>query len=231
MRALVPLLFLLACKGGDAAKDAPAAAGDGALATEDDKTLYAVGLSLGRSLEQLHLTEADLSKVQLGLRDSVTGQNPQVELDEYIGKVRELAKARVEAGAKIEKEKGDKFLADLAGTAGAQKAESGLVYIETQAGAGASPAATDTVTVNYKGTLTDGTEFDSSYSRNQPATFALNRVVPCWTEALQKMKVGGKAKVGCPSTIAYGDAGSPPKIPGGAALVFEIELLSIGAPK
>jgi FKBP-type peptidyl-prolyl cis-trans isomerase FkpA len=84
------------------------------------------------------------------------------------------------------------------------------------------------VKVNYRGTLPDGTEFDSSYKRNEPASFPLNRVIPCWTEGVQMMKVGGKARLTCPSAIAYGDAGSPPAIPPGATLIFEIELLGIG---
>ena len=108
------------------------------------------------------------------------------------------------------------------------RAESGLVYLETQAGTGESPKATDTVKVHYRGTLIDGTEFDSSYKRNQPASFPLNRVIPCWTEGLQKMKVGGKARLVCPSDLAYGDRGRP-SIPPGATLNFEVELLEIVA--
>jgi FKBP-type peptidyl-prolyl cis-trans isomerase FkpA len=119
------------------------------------------------------------------------------------------------------------FLNKAAAEPGATKTSSGLVYRELQPGTGASPKATDMVKVNYRGTLIDGTEFDSSYKRNEPAEFPLNRVIPCWTEGVQKMKVGGKSKLVCPSSIAYGDSGSPPVIPGGATLVFEIELLGI----
>lgn len=111
--------------------------------------------------------------------------------------------------------------------AGGTKTASGLVYTELRAGTGPSPTASDVVKVNYRGTLLDGTEFDSSYKRNEPAVFPLNRVIPCWTEGVQRMKVGGKARLVCPSAIAYGDAGSPPVIPGGATLIFEIELLGI----
>jgi len=95
------------------------------------------------------------------------------------------------------------------------------------AGTGASPGVDDKVVVNYRGALTDGTEFDSSYARGQPATFPLTGVIPCWTNGVMMMKVGGKAEFVCPSASAYGDAGSPPKIPGGATLVFEIELLDV----
>ena len=101
------------------------------------------------------------------------------------------------------------------------------MYRELTPGTGASPKATDTVRVHYRGTLTDGTEFDSSYKRNEPAEFPLNAVIPAWTEGVQKMKVGGKAQLVCPAHIAYGARGAPPVIPGGATLVFEIELLGI----
>jgi len=111
---------------------------------------------------------------------------------------------------------------------GAQKTSSGLIYRELNPGTGPSPHATDVVKVHYRGTLSDGTEFDSSYKRNQPAEFPLNRVIPCWTEGVQIMKVGGKSRLTCPSAIAYGEAGSPPVIPPGATLTFEIELLGIG---
>jgi FKBP-type peptidyl-prolyl cis-trans isomerase FkpA len=109
------------------------------------------------------------------------------------------------------------------------KTASGLIYRELKAGTGASPTATDTVKVNYRGTLEDGTEFDSSYKRNEPLSFPLNQVIPCWTEGVQKMKVGGKSQLVCPPGIAYGAEGRPPVIPGGATLTFEIELLAIGA--
>jgi FKBP-type peptidyl-prolyl cis-trans isomerase FkpA len=110
---------------------------------------------------------------------------------------------------------------------GAITTPSGLVYTELKKGTGPSPKETDRVTVNYRGTLTDGKEFDSSYKRNQPATFPLNGVIKCWTEGVQKMKVGGKAKLVCPPSIAYGPQGRPPVIPPSATLIFEVELLSI----
>lgn len=119
------------------------------------------------------------------------------------------------------------YLEKAAAEPGAQKTASGLVYRELRPGTGPSPNATDTVKVHYRGTLTDGTEFDSSYKRNEPAEFPLNAVIPCWTEGDQKMKVGGKSQLVCPAAIAYGERGAPPQIPGGATLVFEIELLGV----
>jgi FKBP-type peptidyl-prolyl cis-trans isomerase FkpA len=131
------------------------------------------------------------------------------------------------SSAPAEQPSGQAFLDKAAAEPGAVKTASGLVYHEITPGNGVSPKATDTVKVHYRGTLIDGTEFDSSYKRNEPAEFPLNRVIPCWTEGVQKMKVGGKARLVCPASIAYGDAGSPPVIPGGATLVFEIELLGV----
>ena len=120
------------------------------------------------------------------------------------------------------------YLEKAAAMPGATRTANGLVYRELMPGTGASPKPTDVVKVHYRGTLVNGTEFDSSYKRNEPAQFPLSRVIPCWTEGVQKMKVGGKSQLVCPSSIAYGDAGSPPDIPGGATLIFEIELLGIG---
>ena len=118
------------------------------------------------------------------------------------------------------------YLDKAAAEPGAQKTASGLIYRELKPGTGASPKATDTVKVHYRGTLTDGKEFDSSYD-GQPLEFPLNRVIRAWTEGVQMMKVGGKAQLVCPANLAYGERGAPPDIPGGATLVFEVELLGI----
>ncbi len=119
-------------------------------------------------------------------------------------------------------------LAAAAAEKGAVVTESGLVYLDLKPGTGDSPAATDTVRVHYRGTFPGGKEFDSSYSRGQPASFPLNRVIKCWTEGVQKMKVGGKAKLTCPAAIAYGERGAGGgAIPPGAVLQFEVELLAI----
>jgi FKBP-type peptidyl-prolyl cis-trans isomerase FkpA len=196
------------------------------LKTDDEKTLYTLGLSVGQSLQVFSLTPAELELVKQGLTDAVTGAKPQVDMQEYMPKLNEMAKARQGAQAGVEKKKGEEYAAKAAKEKGAVKLESGLVYKDLKVGTGESPKATDKVKVHYRGTLIDGTEFDSSYKRNEPATFPLNGVIPCWTEGVAKMKVGGKAKLVCPAAIAYGDRGRP-SIPGGATLLFEVELLEI----
>jgi len=134
---------------------------------------------------------------------------------------------RLRAQESDEKKAAQAFLEKAAAAKGARKSPSGLIYQEIKPGTGAQPKATDRVKVHYQGTLIDGTVFDSSIQRGQPATFPLNGVIPCWTEGVQMMKVGGKSKLICPSTIAYGERGAPPRIKPGAVLVFKVELLDI----
>lgn len=122
---------------------------------------------------------------------------------------------------------GNETLARAAAEAGAVVTASGLVYRSLQEGSGPAPAETDTVNVHYRGSLPDGKEFDSSHKRGKPASFPLNRVIKCWTEGLQRMKVGGKALLTCPSTIAYGERGAGGAIPPNAVLRFEVELLGV----
>jgi FKBP-type peptidyl-prolyl cis-trans isomerase FkpA len=182
---------------------------------------------VGKSLGTFNLTKAELDIVKKGLTDQVTGAKPQVDMDAFGPKVDAMARGRQAAASEKEKSKSKDFLDKAAKEKGAQKLPSGLVYSEIKPGTGAQPSADDTVKVHYRGTLTDGTEFDSSIKRNQPAEFPLKGVIPCWTEGVAKMKIGGKSKLVCPSSIAYGDQGRPPTIPGGATLVFEVELLEV----
>ncbi|HEX8703075.1 MAG TPA: FKBP-type peptidyl-prolyl cis-trans isomerase [Myxococcaceae bacterium] len=197
--------------------------------TEDQKTLYALGMSIGRSIAVFGLSNEELEYVKAGLVSEATGQKGAVDIATYGPKIQQLAVARQSAKAAQEKEAGKAYLEQAAKEEGAVKTESGLIYKSLQEGTGASPKETDVVRVHYRGTLTDGKEFDSSFKRNEPATFPLNGVIRCWTEGVQKMKVGGKARLVCPSDIAYGDRGAPPDIKGGATLIFEVELLDVQA--
>jgi FKBP-type peptidyl-prolyl cis-trans isomerase FkpA len=207
-----------------------AVAADVNLASDTDKEIYALGLSVARSLSVFNLTEAEMKVLEEGLADGVLGKTPKVDLATYGPKLQELAKTRTAQVAEAERKASEEFLKQAATEKGATKSESGLIYSELSPGKGASPTPDSTVKVNYKGTLRDGTVFDSSYDRKSPVTFALKQVIPCWTEGLQKMKVGGKAKLICPAPIAYGDRGAPPLIKPGAALAFEVELLEIVEP-
>lgn len=196
------------------------------LQTDQDKTLYALGLAIGENVKDFKLTQAELALVTAGMSDSVLGKQAKVDLATYGPMIQNLVQERATAAAGAEKTASGTFLAEQAKAAGAERSQTGVIYIPIKAGTGASPTPTSTVRVHYHGTLRDGTVFDSSVQRNEPISFPLNGVIPCWTEGLQKMKVGGKAKLVCPSDTAYGDRGSGP-IPGGAALVFEVELLGI----
>jgi len=198
--------------------------------TEEQKTLYALGLWIAGKVQAFNLKPDELGYVMQGLRDGVSStKKPLVEMNTYGPKLNELAQARAKGKAEEEKKGGATFLETAAKEAGAEKTPSGLVYKSIKEGTGESPKATDKVKVHYHGTLRDGKVFDSSVERKQPASFPLNGVVPCWTEGVQKMKVGGKAKLTCPAELAYGDQGRP-GIPPGAVLTFEVELLEIEAP-
>jgi len=195
--------------------------------TEEQKTLYALGYAVADNLKPFNLTKEELDVIKAGFADGVLQAKGVVEPKDYFPKIRELQMARAEATAKKEKEAGTAFIAKAAAEAGATKLPSGMIVTTIKEGSGATPVATDTVKVHYHGTLTGGKVFDSSVDRKEPATFPLNGVIPCWTEGVQKIKVGGKAKLVCPSELAYGERGAPPDIGPGATLVFEVELLEI----
>ena len=198
------------------------------LKTDDQKSLYAIGFVVGsRNLGPLSLKPEELKVVEEGLRDGAEGKKAVIDVDKQMEAVNKFAQARSNAAADKEKVAGRDYVAKAAKEPGAEKLPDGLVFKTLKPGNGPTPQATDKVKVNYEGRLTNGTVFDSSYKRGQPAEFGLNQVIKCWTEGVQKMHVGEKARLVCPSDIAYGDRGHPPTIPGGATLVFDVELLGI----
>jgi FKBP-type peptidyl-prolyl cis-trans isomerase FkpA/FKBP-type peptidyl-prolyl cis-trans isomerase FklB len=197
------------------------------LANDEQKELYALGVAISQSLNDFALSEADLEIVKSGLSDGVLKRPIKVDMQTFKPKLQQLAQARAGVVAEKEKKASAGFLAKAAAEPGAKKTASGAIVTVIKEGKGPSPKATDTVTVHYQGTLVDGTVFDSSLQRGQPATFPLTNVIKCWTEGVQQIKVGGKSRLVCPADIAYGDRGSPPAIRPGATLVFEVELIEI----
>jgi len=195
--------------------------------TEEQKTLYAIGLIVAKQLGVFTLTPAEFDWVKAGLTDAITGGKPAIEVTAYNEKVQELAKARRKAQGDKQASAAKDFLAKAAAEKGAVKSDSGLIYLSLKEGTGTPPQAADMVKVHYRGTLPDGKEFDSSYKRNKPIDFKLDGVIKCWTEGLQKMKPGGKARLICPPSIAYGENGAGDMILPGATIVFEVELLEV----
>ena len=225
-RVVLAVAFAGALTGG---ATAPAVRAESVpqLGTDEQKTLYAVGLAVAGSLSVFALSAADLELVKAGMTDGVLNRQRQVDLQAYGPKIQELQRARASVVAAAEQKTGQAIVDKAAAEKGATKTASGLVIVPIKPGTGASPKATDRVKVHYHGTLADGSVFDSSVQRNEPATFPLNGVIPCWTEGLQLMKVGGKSRLVCPAALAYGDRGAPPRIKPGSTLTFEVELLEI----
>jgi FKBP-type peptidyl-prolyl cis-trans isomerase FkpA len=222
LAALLCTLSFTACNA-DAAKPAAVPAPT----TEEQKTLYALGMLISQSLSTFELEPEELAMVQKGIGDGVTGVKTDIKPEEYGPKVQALQQARLAAAGEKAAAAGTAYLEKAAKEAGATKTTSGIVIKHTKEGAGASPAATDQVKVHYEGRFIDGKVFDSSIARGEPATFPLNGVIPCWTEGVQTMKVGGKAQFICPASQAYGERGQPPSIPPQSTLVFDVELLEI----
>lgn len=196
--------------------------------TEEEKAFYSIGAALARQLEMVQpISDRELDILVRGIRDSVAGRTLAVDPEEGNDHVKRLLEERQAKALALEKEASQAFLAKEAKKEGARTTDSGLIYTVIEEGKGPSPSATDKVKVHYHGTLRDGTVFDSSIERGEPAEFPLNRVIPCWTEGVAMMKTGEKARLVCPAEIAYGDRGGAGRIPPGSALRFEVELLEI----
>jgi FKBP-type peptidyl-prolyl cis-trans isomerase FkpA/FKBP-type peptidyl-prolyl cis-trans isomerase FklB len=202
------------------------------LSSDKAKASYFIGQQIGKQMKQGKL-DVDGEVVGASINDVMAGKEPrlsQAEMAAVVQKLQASQGAASDAEAKANREKGDAFLAENKKKPGVKTTASGLQYEVIQEGKGASPKATDIVTVQYKGTLIDGTKFDSSYDRGKPAEFPLNQVIKGWTEGLQLMKVGGKSKMMIPSDLAYGPQGRP-GIPASSVLIFEVELVSIAKAK
>ena len=219
IRPLTALLLALVTLAGTTAS-----AGEPALETEDQKTLYMLGMMMAQRVG-LAFNAEEVALVAAGLGDGLLGRAPRVST-EYAAKIQPLIAARINEA----REAGAAYCENAAREAGAVRFPSGVVYTELEPGSGEMPAADATVTLHYHGTLYDGKIFDSSRIAGQPATFKLDEVISCFGEVVQQMRVGGKSRVICPPETAYGEAGAPPKILPGATLTFEVELLSIVPP-
>ena len=217
-------LVLLACNAQEVKTATPAK-----VDTEEEKILYALGLAIAQNtLEPFkgQFSDAEIAVVMQGFADAVKGGEPIVSLQEFGPKINPMLQERMQKVQAQAAAEGEAFREKAAQEEGAVQTASGLIFKELTAGTGASPKATDRVKVHYHGSLIDGTVFDSSVDRGEPVTFALDQVVEGWTEGLQMMKVGGKAKLTIPPELAYGPGGRE-GIPPNATLIFEVELLAI----
>jgi FKBP-type peptidyl-prolyl cis-trans isomerase FkpA len=222
---MVPLI--VSSLSGAACSHKSGASAVGEPQTEDEKTFYALGLMLGRNIGTFTPSDRELALIEAGLSDQATKSKTKFDLDKYGPTIDALARKRAAARAELEKSKSAAVIDAASKEPGAVKLPSGMVIKTTRPGTGAQPEAADQVKVHYEGKLTDGTTFDSSIKRGEPAVFPLNGVIKCWTEGVGHMKVGEKATLTCPSELAYGDGGRPHVIPGGATLIFEVELLDV----
>jgi FKBP-type peptidyl-prolyl cis-trans isomerase FklB len=226
-RIAMTMCGLVALSGAAFAADAPELTGD------KEKLSYGIGMDIGSNLKRESI-DVDPDLLGKGLKDSYVGGKTLLTEDQARQAIADFQQAQMAKKAEAmkalsekNKAEGEKFLAENAKKAGVKTLPSGLQYMEITPGKGKSPTASDTVTTHYKGTLIDGTEFDSSYQRGEPATFPVSGVIPGWTEALQLMKEGAKWKLFLPANLAYGERGAGPDIGPNAALIFEVELISV----
>jgi FKBP-type peptidyl-prolyl cis-trans isomerase FklB len=197
------------------------------LKTSNDSLSYAFGISLGQYLKSQGVQNINYIMLNKAIDQSLKAQTTYLDANQANAVIGKVAEAKAKKGVVVEKEKGEKFLAENKKRAGIKVTASGLQYEVLKEGSGAKPTATDTVSAHYVGALASGKEFDNSYKRGEPLQIPVAGVIPGWTEALQLMPVGSKWRLYIPSSLGYGDYGAGADIPGGAALVFEVELLDI----
>ena len=210
------IIFLNSCKEVNVTEDNE----------KNEKIIYTMGVSFGERLKDMELTSKEKEVLTQGVIDGLE-KKPQIDIKKYASQIRSLFRERGQKMAKKMEEIGAEYMKKFVADEGGEKTESGIGYKILKEGTGNKPKASDRVKVHYHGTLVDGTVFDSSVERKKPLTFPLGGVIKCWREGLQSVKVGGKMKLVCPSNVAYGIRGAPPKIPGGSTLIFEVELLEI----
>lgn len=203
------------------------------LENPDDRISYTIGMDIGQSLAEQDIP-INIDLLIEGLRASYAGEETRMtqeealaERDAFMQRRQAEMMQRQQQEAQVNLEEGRAFLAENRNNPGVQETASGLQYRVVQEGTGASPSATDRVTVHYRGTLISGVEFDSSFARNQPATFGLNQVIPGWTEGLQLMREGAVFEFFIPADLAYGDQGRPGPIGPNSTLIFEVELIEV----
>lgn len=224
------LVFAVAIQGLHAATPTGQTEKKIVLKTEKEKASYAIGLNIGQSIRFLS-SEVDLNIIFQGIKDAVAGKDkPQLTQDEVNKILQDFQIKTNKLIAERNKTEGEAFLLANGKKAGIKTTATGLQYQVIKEGTGVKPKATDTVKVHYRGTFIDGSEFDSSYKRNEPTSFPLNQVIPAWTEGVQLMKVGSKYRFFVPAKLGYGERGAGAAIPPNAALIFEVELLGIEAP-
>lgn len=200
--------------------------------SDADRVVYALGRALGRNVAPFGLSAAETKILTDGVRDQIADKKSPVDLGVYTQKINDLLRERMGAVSEKEKKKGRDYAAAFVKEAGVKEIPGGGWIKMLSAGGGPEPTAEDTVKVHYRGTLIDGKEFDSSYKRGEPLEAGLQGgLIQCWLKAIPLIKKGGKAKLVCPSDVAYGDDGRPGTIPGGATLVFEVELVDVIAKK
>jgi FKBP-type peptidyl-prolyl cis-trans isomerase FklB len=205
--------------------------------SQSEKVSYAIGMSLGRNFRNQSL-DVDVQALEQGLKDELAGSKTlltdaqlQATLTQLQTDIRKKQQEKMQELAEKDKKDGEAFLTANKSKEGVVALPSGLQYKILQQGTGPKPTASDNVTCNYRGTLLDGTEFDSSYKRGQPATFGVARVIKGWTEALQLMPAGSKWQLFIPSDLAYGERGNGPSVPPNSTLIFEVELISVQQPQ
>jgi FKBP-type peptidyl-prolyl cis-trans isomerase FklB len=230
LRVMVAALFVLAA-GSAGAQEKPV------LKDQKEKISYIIGMEIGENFKKQSI-DIDPDILSRGIQDGLSGAKPLLSEQEarevmtaFEKEMRSRQQAAQKAAGEKNKKEGEAFLAENKKKAGVKTLPSGLQYRVIKAGTGKKPAATDTVTTHYRGTLIDGTEFDSSYKRGKPATFPVNGVIPGWTEALQLMEEGAKWQLFIPSNLAYAERGAGRVIGPHATLIFEVELISIQEKK